>query len=142
MIEIDDSKPLHVDTNLDPKGYDDSLIQDVPIPHILTESTTMTRATTNLELLCPPNVYLAQSNVLSEAHHFNLTLSQLLRECNIPTTTLQPGQTVLLPTFYGNYNFGHWFLMVLLHDNNGTNGYILDSLGHLNRQLAFVDNIF
>ena len=102
----------------------------------------MSRAVNNLSPLCPNNVYIAHPSILSEAQHFNITLSQLLQGCNFPTPSLQPGQIIFFPTFFGDYNFGHWYLTILLHDNDCITGYIFDSLGHSTRRITFVDNIF
>ena len=99
VIEIEDNTDDNdeLDTNVAEEDY---IIQDVQIPHILTGSVTMARAINNLTPLCPNNVYIAHPSILTEAHHFNITLSQLLQECNVPTASLQPGQIILFPTFF------------------------------------------
>ena len=129
VIEIDNSTTLPKCDNIDitnPHDSDALEVQDVWISNILTGSITMGRAIIHLVPLCLSNVYLAHPSVLSKAHHFNTTLSQILRACNIPTATLNHRHIIMFPTCFGVHSFGHWFLTILQHDNNDTNRYILD----------------
>ena len=90
----------------------------------------------------PNNVFISHPSILYQAHLFNTSLTQIFQECNMSPCTLLSGQTVLFPTFSGNYLSGHWFLSIIQKIDDHISGFIIDSLGYSCQRNEYVVQIF